>query len=568
MAPLARTLLAAAAACVLPAGAAELAAPFARAALWASELQDLVACDYGLDDATCPGQPEHGGSGFLSAVFAWRYSLNNLRASLVAAAVAGSELPEGLAAATLQVLGGLDMLMERPVPEAFLEVVRAARSLLQEARPFLLAQPAAALRLPPRSAGPAHWVWPSDGRTPLSQAAFALRTGARMPAVGFGTWRLWGKEAYQPVRWALQVGYRHIDTAEGYANEGEIGQAIRDSGVPREELFLATKASSVPKGLNDVASVQDIFAMQLQLLGTEYVDVYMLHTPPQDRAQLREVWMALEVLWDLGRARALGISNCDVNDLRFVLQIARVPPAYIQNLFKVYKPGDQMPMDEDIVTLAHSQQIVVVGYSVQTAWPHVLPPLEDPHVLSVAAQVGRTPSQVLHRWALQRGIGVIPKSGSLERITENARLFDFELGEAAMRLLDGLATLSESAAERPRPAQHEDVFNLGLLALPRVAEPERVAPADLGPPELLARTRDQGFAFAVVRDHLLGPGADLTPGQCRESCLAEPRCAAWEVCAPYDPRGGCDGCYLIGLATAPPISINGWYAAVERGVAR
>ena len=100
-----------------------------------------------------------------------------------------------------------------------------------------------------------------------------------MPAVGFGTWRLWAKAAYQPVRWALEAGYRHLDTAEGYANEAEIGKAILDSGVPREEIFIATKASSIPKGLTDIAHAADVFAFQLGQLGTDYVDpVHAPHT--------------------------------------------------------------------------------------------------------------------------------------------------------------------------------------------------------------------------------------------------------------------------------------------------
>merc|ERR1712203_227318 len=100
-----------------------------------------------------------------------------------------------------------------------------------------------------------------------------------------------------------------------------------------------------------------------------------------------------------------------------------------------------MSTQDDIIGFAHANQIVVMGYSVQTEWPHVMPPLQDPHVVSIATQLGRTPSQVLHRWALQRGVGVIPKSATKERILENAQLLDFELSSAAMRVLDGLATL-------------------------------------------------------------------------------------------------------------------------------
>ena len=247
-----------------------------------------------------------------------------------------------------------------------------------------------------------------------------------MPAVGFGTWRLWAKAAYQPVRWALEAGYRHLDTAEGYANEAEIGKAILDSGVPREEIFIATKASSIPKGLTDIAHAADVFAFQLGQLGTDYVDLYMLHTPPQEPAQLQALWQIMERFYEEGRARALGVSNCDVKELQFILGFARIPPAYVQNLFKIYKPGEQIFTD-DVVAFAHANQMVFMGYSVQTEWPHIMSPLEDPHVLAIATSVGRSRSQVLHRWALQRGVAVIPKSATYTRIRENAKLLNFEL---------------------------------------------------------------------------------------------------------------------------------------------
>ena len=355
------------------------------------------------------------------------------------------------------------------------------------------------------------WSWPSnrDGRS-LREAAFTLRTGARMPVVGFGTWRLWAKAAYEPVRWALEAGYRHLDTAEGYANEAEIGRAIADSGIPREEIFIATKASSIPKGLTDMAYAGDVFAFQLSQLGTDYVDLYMLHTPPPEPAQLQALWAIMEGFFEEGRARALGISNCDVKELEFLLSFARIAPAYVQNLFKVYKPGEQIP-NNDVVAFAQANGMVVMGYSVQTEWPHIMSPLEDPHVLAIAASVGRSASQVLHRWALQRGVGVIPKSATKARIFENARLFDFEilscipegnrsnrpnkrsrscrignsgenfpmfpdlttqktavsvlqtsklcqprLNEAAMRVLDGLATLSESGPGQVKPYAQEE----------------------------------------------------------------------------------------------------------------
>lgn len=541
--------------------------PFAQAALWASSLPGLRVCDSGVDDAAgCPARPEHGGAGFLSAVFTWRYALNNLRAWLVAMSSSGSARP-GLAEFTLQLLTALDNLMERPIIADLQPITQAARALFDELQPLLTSQPPVMLQFPAASTSLARWSFPSDGRT-IGQAAFTLRTGTNMPAIGFGTWRLWGKEAYQPVLWALEAGYRHIDTAEGYANEEHIGRAIHDSGVRRSDVFLATKASSVPRGLSEVGHMADIFAMQLTQLGTDYVDVYMLHTPPDDPSQLRAIWAVMESLYEQGRARALGVSNCDVKDLQAIFAIARIPPVYIQNLFKVYKPGEQMSTDEQVVAFAHANGMAVMGYSIQTDWPHVLSPLQDPHVLAIASHLGRSPSQILHRWALQRGVGVIPKSATKARIIENGQLLDFELSESTMRLLDGIATLSESSSSAIQPHQ-EDIFSLASLiasppSMPVTGSEIWGSRPEHGSAQMLMETRDQGFPYAAVRDHFLAPARNLSPGECQQLCRASASCAAWEVCAPFDPQSGCEGCYLIGQVTSPAIRIAGWHAAVER----
>lgn len=548
-----------------------------------------MTCDGGIDDAKgCPAIPEHGGPGFLSTVFTWRYALNNLRSTL---ATHGANAPQGAMQLTLQLLGALDLLMQDLQihgslrPDVFREVAQQARGLFNSLQMFLqTAQTVTGILPQPSALQPQlirRWTWPSDGRTSLSQAAFTLRGGIKMPAVGFGTWRLWAKEAYQPVRWALEAGYRHIDTAEGYANEEFIGQAIRDSGVPREDLFIATKASAVPKGLADMSHTEDIFNMQLSQLGVDYVDLYMLHTPPQDPGQLKALWGILEGIYMKGRIKALGISNCDPADLQAVFSVARVQPAYIQNLFKIYKPGTQMRKDgeDDIVLLAQANEIVVMGYSVQTEWPHVMSPLSDPHVVWISQQLGRTPSQILHRWALQRGVGVIPKSATQARIAENARLFDFEIPESQMRILDGLATLSESGASLPlKPSHQEDVFGLsssmssaqvvstGASGTSQIHQrPQWGTSPDHGSPAFLERTRNQGFKFEDIRASLLGDAFDVSPASCQQSCLADQRCVAWEVCAPFDPASGCGGCLLIGgVAPAATTPTEGWHAAIER----
>jgi len=330
-----------------------------------------------------------------------------------------------------------------------------------------------------------------------------------------GTWHLNGQECYNAVRWALEAGYRHIDTAEGYGNEAEIGRALIDSGIPRKDIFIATKASSVAMGAAEPSLLEAVFMRQLGELQTDYVDVYMLHTPPPDSNTLQLLWMGLERLYDAGRVRSLGISNADPSDLEKITAFARVQPTYMQNIFKVYKPGQQMLSDADMISVAKQHGIAVMGYSAATSWPHILPPIEDPHVLNVAARVGRSPSQVLHRWSLQHGVGVLPKSSKKYRIRENAALLDFALGAEEMALLDSLASLAESGSTTIKPLWREDTVGLGQ-ALAEVAgassqpppqpivesrPPWGSSPAD-GSPELLARTRDQGFSYASVQQHL------------------------------------------------------------------
>lgn len=282
-----------------------------------------------------------------------------------------------------------------------------------------------------------------------------------MPMVGFGTWKLEGEACYKQVRAALDLGVRHIDTAEAYGNEAEIGRALRDSGVPRSDIFLVTKATRVAMGVADPDHLEAIFAEQLQALETEYVDVYMLHMAGIHGSALHTVWANMESLLERGRIRCLGVSNFGTEELEELWSWARVKPVYVQNIFKVYKPGAQILGDGvSLLDWAKSHGVAVVGYSIINSWPHVLNPLEDPHVVSVARASGRTPSQVLHRWALQRGVAVIPKASSFDRIKENIRLFDFHLGPSEMAALDGLATLAESTHSEVLPSWSADIYGL------------------------------------------------------------------------------------------------------------
>lgn len=287
-------------------------------------------------------------------------------------------------------------------------------------------------------------------------AVTRLSNGVEMPLLAFGTWQILGQQAYDATLAALREGYRHIDTAQLYQNEREVGRAIRDSGVPRGEVFLATKISEQA----DFRQLKPAFERQLQSLGVDYVDLYMLHSPGS-KADNEAAWRDMEALHAAGKIRALGVSNFDSTALEELLQTARTPPVYLQNKMSVFAPGEQrVPQDTSILAFCRARQIQVMAYSVNNPWPLALRPLQDPHVLAVAKRAGRTPAQVLLRWALQLGSGVIAKSVTTARIQENFRLFDFALPEADVAILSALATLSESTAGRFSPLWIDDVYDL------------------------------------------------------------------------------------------------------------
>mmetsp|Transcript_9010 Transcript_9010/g.28065 ORF Transcript_9010/g.28065 Transcript_9010/m.28065 type:complete len:992 (+) Transcript_9010:105-3080(+) len=507
--------------------AAPIGAPFAAAALWAATQPELAKCA-GIGEQ-CPPDTQHGGPNPLSAVSTWNYALNNLKAAVLHA---GGDVDPALLAAVAQVQAAMQRFLALPALEHFAPIVASAAQIFEAMAPWLRQQPPAELRLPaPATLGA---QLPSDGQTPVGLVTLPLAGGLRMPAVGFGTWKLEGSACYNAVRWALDAGIRHVDTAEAYGNEADVGRAMRDSGVPRGEIFLATKATSVPLGMAEPSQLQAIFAGQLQALMTDYVEMYMLHAAGVRGEQLRAVWQGMEALHDLGRVRALGVSNFGTEELEELWSLARVKPVYLQNIFKVYKPGEQILSASRTSTLewASRHSLAVVGYSVANSWPQLLPPREDPHVLAIARARGRTASQVLHRWALQNGVAVIPKASSRERILENSMLFDFELAPGEMALLNGLATLSESTHEELRPAWSEDVFGLhvrqptpapGLQALPAAgARALGVSPTAFRE-ELRDRQCRRDLPGVQAEPFSLGGGGHQL-SQCQAACASQASC--------------------------------------------
>ena len=247
-----------------------------------------------------------------------------------------------------------------------------------------------------------------------------LANGVRMPLLGLGVFQVRsGRETEDAVRWALEAGYRHIDTAKLYGNEQSVGRALAASGVPREDVFVTTKL--LPRARDARHALED----SLRLLGLDRIDLYLIHWPTGEAG---EQWAALERAYEDGLARAIGVSNWGAGLLARTVEQASIAPHVNQVEFS--------PFDYRRALLDECRRLGVVleAYSPLTRGHD----LGHPTVARIAEEVGRTPAQVLLRWALEREIPVIPKSTRRERIVENAQVFDFRLGPEQMAALDAL----------------------------------------------------------------------------------------------------------------------------------
>lgn len=242
-----------------------------------------------------------------------------------------------------------------------------------------------------------------------------------MPLVGFGTWQLRGEAAYQAVRYALSVGYRHLDTATMYRNEAEVGRAVRDSGVPRDEVFLVTKL--LPE---DAGRERAVLDASLRALGTDYLDLWLIHSPP-DRQGGQATWREFRAVRDAGLTRAIGVSNYSLAQLDRLAETTGEAPAVNQVRWG--------PTVHDPDTLAGHRErgVVLEGYS-----PLKATRLRDRVLAGIAERHGVTPAQVALRWHLEHRIPVIPKSGNRERIAANFDLFGFSLEPDEVARIDAL----------------------------------------------------------------------------------------------------------------------------------
>jgi len=260
-----------------------------------------------------------------------------------------------------------------------------------------------------------------------------LADGNQIPLLGLGVWQVPdGRTCEDAVRWALEAGYRHIDTAQAYRNERSVGRALRDVGLPREEVFVTTKF--YPGHRDPEAEVQ----RSLERLGVDTVDLYIVHWPQGGPTW---AWDGMQRAQKQGYARSIGVSNFSVADLDAVLAEAEVPPVVNQVQFSPFE------FRRALLDGCDRRGVALEAYSPLGTGRH----LRDRKVARVAERLGRTPAQVLIRWALQRDVVVLPKSTHHERIEENAQVFDFQLSDEDMRTLDDLDRTggTDRALEQP-----------------------------------------------------------------------------------------------------------------------
>jgi diketogulonate reductase-like aldo/keto reductase len=249
----------------------------------------------------------------------------------------------------------------------------------------------------------------------------SLSNGGGMPLLGFGTWQIKGADAVRAVSAALDAGYRHLDTALVYGNEGEVGKALAESGVPREDVFVTTKCPPNRAG-NGVDTVRE----SLERLRTDYLDLWLIHWPGDGSANADLFGEFVEAR-EAGLVRDIGVSNFDGALLDEVTKATGVTPAVNQIEWS------PLLFDAEVVADHRSRGIVLEGYSALRGGT-----LEHPAIVAIADRLGRTPAQVIIRWHLQHQIVVIPKSVDPARIRANADVAGFTLTDEDMAALDAL----------------------------------------------------------------------------------------------------------------------------------
>jgi len=251
-----------------------------------------------------------------------------------------------------------------------------------------------------------------------------LNNGVEIPFLGLGVYQINpGAETEKAVRWALEAGCRHIDTAQFYGNEKSVGEAIRKSGIPREEIFVTTKVQNKNQGYDKTIAT---FHESLKKFGFNYIDLYLIHWPVENKRH--DTWRAMEILLDEKKCRAVGVSNYTIRHLEELLDASSVIPVINQVEFHPFL------YQKELLEFCRSNQIQMEAYSPLTQGRR----LDDKTLVSIASKYSKTTAQILIRWALQHDIVVIPKSADKNHIEENAAVLDFNISDEDMQVLDSL----------------------------------------------------------------------------------------------------------------------------------
>jgi diketogulonate reductase-like aldo/keto reductase len=256
------------------------------------------------------------------------------------------------------------------------------------------------------------------------QSTVKLNNDVRMPILGLGVYQSPpGRVTRNAVNFALRVGYRHVDTARIYGNEADVGEAVRESGVPRGDLFVTTKLWNSDQGYDSTLRACEA---SLKRLGLDYLDLYLVHFPVPDVR--KETWSAMETLLKKGRCRAIGVSNFTIRHLEELIGESHVIPSVNQVEFHPFL------YQKDLLEYCQMKGIQVEAYSPLARGERV----KHPRIISLATKYAKTPAQLMIRWGIQHGLVVIPKSTREERIRENSHVFDFDISDDDMRSLDSL----------------------------------------------------------------------------------------------------------------------------------
>lgn len=251
---------------------------------------------------------------------------------------------------------------------------------------------------------------------------YKLNNGVKIPILGFGTWDLRGEGALNATTWALESGYRLIDTASFYGNEVEVGEGIKASQLAREELFITTKVWETEMGYQNTLNA---FEKSLNKLNIDYIDLYLIHWP---RAKRLETWQAMEELYNEKKVRAIGVSNFKIVHLKRLLNNSQIVPVVNQVEFSPFL------YQKDLKKYCQEHDIKIEAYAPLTRAKK----FNNPILKKIAKKYDKSPAQVLIRWGIQHGLIEIPKSSSKEHVKENSQIFDFNIKKSDMEKLDNL----------------------------------------------------------------------------------------------------------------------------------